>query len=184
MKKNAQDSYHKKQADTNRNRPNQNRVGYGGHLVGKHLEIRLRYGDNNPHKETDQHDQNHPLALDNAAADTLSQGRHGHLRTQLEKAHSHNQLSCPCKEKGKRTDLHRNKGNAQQQHNDRDGKNTGERLPDFFFEFFVHNSHKAPFAARDSLTYPSSLLCPAHQYLHKLQLNPIISLCLFRSQFF
>ena len=51
------------------------------------------------------------------------------------------------KEKGKRTDLHRNKGNAQQQHNDRDGKNTGEGLPDFFFEFFVIFRLFIPFLA-------------------------------------
>jgi len=65
--------------------------------------------------------------------DTFAERRHRHLSTQLEKCHADDQHERSDQKQGNGSGLHRHDKNAEQQHNDGDGKNGAYRFVEFLF---------------------------------------------------
>ena len=111
------------------NGPDDDIVLNSGHLAGQDLQIRLRHGDDDADEKTDAHDDPHLLGAGDLLTDGLAQGDHGHLRPQRKQAHAHDQQQTADQKRHHRVVGYRGHGEAQQQHDGRDGQHRGQRLP-------------------------------------------------------
>lgn len=118
--------------------PDQHLVGDRGHLVGQHLQIGLRDGDDRAHRKAHGGDPQDALALYQPAADALAERRHCDFRAQLKKTHADDQEDCSCEKQHEGSDLHGHDRNAQEQHDGGDRQHARQGLLDFFFQFLIH----------------------------------------------
>ena len=120
--------------------PDQDRIRNGSHLIGQNLQIRLGDGDECADEKADEGRNGDTLLTNDPAADALAERRHGDFRTQLEEPHSDDEQHGTHKEQCDRPDAHGDHGHAQDEHDDGDGKYTGEGFSGFLFKLLVHGT--------------------------------------------
>ena len=130
---NAQNSNGRKNTHACGNRPDEDRIRNGRHLIGKDLQIRLRDGDDCTHEKTDQKNERLALSADNSAADSLTERRHGEFSTQLKEPHSEDQQEGAGQKQRDGADFHGNQCEAENQYDCGDRKDAGKRFSCFFF---------------------------------------------------
>ena len=135
---NAHDRQRQKRAHAHRDGINQHLVRDGGHLLGKHLQIRLSDGDDDAHHKRDgdnQRDFLHPLHLH---ADAFAQRRHRHFRAELKQPHAEHQQHRADRKHHRRAHVHRHQRHAQRQHDERDGQHRHQGFQQLLLELGVH----------------------------------------------
>ena len=123
-----------KHADAHSHRPDNDVVLNGGHLIGQHLQIRLRHSDDNADEEADAHDDPYLLGAGDLAAHRLSQRDHGHLRPKCEKPHAADEQHTAQQKRHHGVIGYRCDGKAQRQHDQHNGQHRGQRLVHGLFE--------------------------------------------------
>ena len=117
---NAQKRQHQKHAHAQRYRYNQRQVRHAGHLMGQHLQIRLRYGHDHADQKGAQ--KHHPqlFAAGHGCAHVLADGDHGQVRAQREQSHAHHQQHRARQKRQHRARGCRHRQQAQRNHDSRD----------------------------------------------------------------
>ena len=126
-----QDSQHgddQKDADSKRHRSDQRRVRYIRHLVGEHLQIRLRDGDDDTEQKADEYNHPNLSGFCNTASDLRSDRGHRCIRTQGKKGHPHDQQDRSHQKGDEHVVGNRRYRKAKQQHNDGNRKYGRERF--------------------------------------------------------
>ena len=140
----AQHSDRHKDADADRNRENEQIVPErrllcdSGHLLGKDLQIGFRDRHDDPDDKGQQRDQPDLARMRHGRAYLFTDDQHGHIRAQHKAAQPDNEQDDPDKKEHECTRIHRNKGDAQDKHNERYGQNGSQRFNDLIAESFRH----------------------------------------------
>ena len=130
----AQEGHDEEEAHAHGHREDEGHVGDGGHLVRKHLQIRLRDGDEEAQQEACPDDEEDVLAAGEHGTDPFAHRRHAHLRAQREE-HDADDDHGRTQQKAEQ-DARGNGGDAEteDQHDGRDGQDGLKRLQQLFPE--------------------------------------------------
>ena len=135
----AQHRDHEEQADTNRHRPDQDRIGNGRHLLGQNLQIGFCDRDQDTDQQRDANDCKQVFGARQLRADALAHRCHRHIRAQLKKSHTDDQQHRTGQEHHQCTNRHGRDRHTEQQHDQCDRYDRGQRFLYFFLEDFVHS---------------------------------------------
>ena len=124
----AQHCGHEEQADTDSDRPDQQHIGNGRHLLREHLQIRLCDRDQNTDQQCNADDRKQIFCFRQLCADALAHRGHGHVRAKLEKSHPNDQQHRADQKQGDRFERHGRDRHAEQQDDRRDRQDGRQRL--------------------------------------------------------
>ena len=154
-----------------RHGPDDHVVLNGRYLVGQHLQIRLRHGNDHADEEAHHRDDPHLLSPCDLGAYRLSQRDHGHLRPQREQSHAGDQHHAAQQERHHGVVGHRCNGEAQHQHDKHHRQYRCQRLVQRFFEYSKDVFRLLPFFTQSRLLVLNSPV--AQVYLPFLVLHSL-----------
>ena len=117
-----QKRHDEEQAHACRYRKDQGHVGDGGHLIGQHLQVRLRDGDEEAQQEADPDDEGQAPGLGEHGAHPLAHGGHAHLRAQRKEHDAHNDHGGAQQKAEQDAGGDGGNGKAEHQHNGHNGQ--------------------------------------------------------------
>ena len=132
----TQQGHHQKQAHAAGHREDQHIVGYGGHLLGQHLQVRLGNGDDEAQNKAQG--RHHPdfFAAGHGGAHLFPHGRHTDLRAQGEEHGPHHDEGRAHQKAQQNAGRYGRHGEAQHHHDADDGQDRPEGLRQLFFQFY------------------------------------------------
>ena len=122
-------------ADADGDRRDQRDVGHAGHLLRKHLQIRLGNSNNKAKQEGQENDNSQFFAVSQTAADTLPHGAHGLFCALCKKHHADNQQHGAHQETEQNARRDRGDAEAQHQHDRNDREHGVQGFFQLFMEF-------------------------------------------------
>ena len=131
----AQERDGEEQAHARRHREDQGLVGDGGHLIGQHLQVRLRNGDEEPQQKADAQDHRQFAAPGEHSTHTLAHGGHAHFCAQCKEHDAHHDEHRTQQKAQQDAGRHRRNGKAQHQHNGHNGQHGLQGFQQFFPQF-------------------------------------------------
>ena len=130
----AQHGDHQKNAHAHGHSAHQRGVGHAGHLLGQHLKIRLRHGDDDADQKADSRYNPELSGAGHGGAHPFSDGGHGGVSAQGKQADAQNHHHRADQKGQQRLGGDGRNSKAEDQHDHRNGDHGGQGFPELFPE--------------------------------------------------